>query len=117
MAKKAADGKISKADAVRAALKAGHDMPQAASEYIKTTFGLDVAPQVVSTYKSIDNKRKGKKVRKKADPSSALVSKPATKTASNGHLANPADLARGVKSLVEQFGAEAVKDMTKVFAE
>jgi len=69
---------------------------------------------LVSTYKSIDNKRKGKKGRKKAASGSAA--NPRAKTAGNGHMANPADLARGVKSLVEQFGAEAVKDMAGVFA-
>jgi hypothetical protein len=115
--KKADDGKISKADAVRAALKAGHDKPQDASAYIKETYGLDVAPQVVSTYKSIDNKRKGKGKKRGRKPSATASAVPGPMASSkSGHLANPADLARGVKSLVETYGADAVRDMAGVFA-
>jgi len=116
MAKKTAEGTISKADAVRAALKAGHDKPQEASTYIKETYGLDVTPQVVSTYKSIDNKRKGKGKKRGRKPAAEAAAAPGPKASSKPHMANPADLARGVKSLVETYGADAVRDMAGVFA-
>jgi hypothetical protein len=110
MAKKAEAEKMTKADAVRAAIKAGHDMPQAASEYIKTSYGLEVTPQQFSTYKSLENKRGGKKARK-----AQATASPVPKATQTVHASNPADLARGVKSLVETFGADAVKGMVGVF--
>jgi len=114
MAKKAAEeGKINKSEAVRQTLKAGIDNPTEGSKYIKEKFGLDVTAQVFSTIKSITNKKKtGKK--KLGRP--AGVEKPDGQRTGNGKVANPADLARGIKSLVEEFGAAAVSDMTKVFA-
>src|SRR5688572_10070274 len=113
MAKKA-DGApaMKKSDAMRAAIAEGHDKPQAASAFIKEKFGLDVTPQVFSTFKSIENKKNGNKGRR-----SSRGAKPEGNVTGNGLVADPADLARNVKKLVEQHGAKAVADMAKVFGE
>ena len=49
MARTKADGKMTKADAVRAALAAGVDMPAEGSAHIKEKYGLVVTPQQFST--------------------------------------------------------------------
>ena len=111
MAKKAAgDGKLNKSEAVRQALAAGIDNPTEGSKHIKEKLGLDVTAQVFSTIKSLTNKKQ--KGKKKAGKTAAFGGT----GVGNGFAGNPADLARGVKSLVEQFGATAVTDMAKVFA-
>jgi len=113
MARKKADGKMTKADAVRASIADGKDMPADGAAYIKEKFGLDVTPQQFSTYKSIANKKAGKAPGRRGRKPGAAVAAPA-----NGRRgSNPADLARQVKSLIGQFGAVAVSDMVAVFAD
>jgi hypothetical protein len=112
MARKKADGKMSKTDAVKAAIADGKVMPKDGSAYIKEKFGLDVNPQAFSTMKSIANKKAGKapgRRGRKAAPAAAPT---------NGRRgSNPADLARQVKALIGQYGAVAVSDMVAVFAD
>ena len=83
--------------------------------YIKETYGLDVTPGAFSTMKSVANKKAGKApARRGRKPGAA----PVAVVASNGRAGgNPAGLARGIKQLIQQFGAEAVKDMASVFAD
>jgi hypothetical protein len=116
MAKKAdADApKMTKTDAVKAAIAAGKDMPVEGVQWIKETHGLDIDPQHFSAIKSQARKKAGAAPGRRGR-------KP--RTASNGSgissgraSVNPADLARDVKRLVEQYGAAAVKDMAGVFA-
>jgi hypothetical protein len=112
MARKKADGTMTKADAVRSAIAAGVDKPADGAAYVREKFGLDVSPQQFSTYKSIANKKAGKapgrRGRKAAPPAAPT----------NGRRgSNPADLARQVKALIGQFGAVAVSDMVAVFAD
>jgi hypothetical protein len=111
MARKKADGKMTKADAVRAALAAGVDMPAEGSAHIKEKYGLDVTPQQFSTYKSIANKKAGKAPGRRGRKSGAAV---AAKSSTNG----PAGLAlqvEAIKSLVDQLGVEQVVSIAQLF--
>jgi hypothetical protein len=112
MARKKAECKMTKADAVRAALAAGVAMPAEGSAYVKEKYELDVTPQQFSTYKSIANKKAGKAPGRRGRKPSAAAAP--TNGRSGG---NPADLARGVKQLIQQFGAAAVSDMLAVLAD
>ena len=115
MAKAKAE-KVTKADAVRAAIKDGLNDNTEIQSYAKDKFGLDVSTDQISTYKSLDKKRAQK---------SAGVQKAAAKTTGapkveqSGGVGNgngsPAALALAVKQLVAQHGAQAVADMAKVF--
>jgi hypothetical protein len=101
---------MKKSDAMRAAIKEGIDKPQEASEYIKTKFGLDVTPQVFSSFKSISKKKEGEA---SAEPKPAAISAPKV----NGkHVATggAVDLARQLKGLVTQYGADEVSGMLGV---
>ncbi|QEL16924.1 hypothetical protein [Limnoglobus roseus] len=103
---------ISKADTVRKAMAAGKDNPTEGSIYIQAEFGLDVPPQVFSTYKTIEKKKaEGKPGRaaKPTEPTAAPNAKPVKGDA--------VELVRQVKELVETYGADAVRDMTRVFAD
>ena len=122
MAKKAAEeGKITQKEAVKQAIAAGKDQPKDGVAYVKETFGMELSTGGFSTLKTqlkSAGKTPGKKKRGRPAGVSTSAPTPAPKKASmNGHMANPADLARGVKSLVEQFGAAAVTDMAKVFGD
>jgi hypothetical protein len=106
---------MTKTDAVKAAIAAGKDMPAEGVQWIKETHGLDIDPQHFSAIKSQARKKAG-------GPPARRGRKP--RAASNGSgvssgraSVNPAELARDVKRLVEQYGAAAVKDMAGVFAD
>src|SRR4051812_49140288 len=97
--------KVSKADAVRAALAAGMDKPQEGVAYIKGQFGLDLSTQMFSSYKSQEAKRAGKGRRRRGR--SAGVSAGNGTSGSNGH--GPAGLAgqiQAIKTLVDNLGAD-----------
>jgi hypothetical protein len=83
-----------KADAVRAAVATGLSSPTAISEYIKTTYGMEISAGTVSAYKSAD-KSKGAKKGPKTTFAAPTVVKP------TGHLV---------------LGAEQVKRMVDLFA-
>ena len=121
MAKKAADEasgtaeKITQKEAVRRAIEAKKDQPKEGVAWIKETFSMDLSPGAFSTLKTLlksANKPSGKK---RGRPARTIPTARPT-TIGNGK-ANPVDLARGVKALVDQFGADAVRDMTGVFAD
>lgn len=115
--------KVTKSDAVRAALKEGVDKPQDAVEWIKTKYGIEITPQHFSSYKSQIKKQEGTgggvgggNGQRRGHRSNAE----ATATITGGAGVNngsPAELARAVKSLVERHGAGAVKEMVDVFGE
>jgi hypothetical protein len=114
MAKKAAgegDGPKTKMDAVRAALSAGVTKPAEGVAYLKEQFNIGITPQMFSAYKSNAKKKRGRRGRPPGRRAASGVGN------GNAQGATAADLARDVKRLVEQYGAAAVKDMAKVFAE
>lgn len=119
MASKKADGKMTKTDAVKAAMADGVDNPTEGAAYIKTKFGLDITPQVFSTTKSIAKKKAAEtNGHAGAGNNGTSVPKVSKKVASAGTgVDDAAALARGVKQLVEQYGAAAVKNMADVFGE
>jgi|GEM_PF-3040196 len=105
-------GKVSKADAARAALREGFGGPQEAVAYIKKTFGISMSPQHFSAVKSQETKKdetlKGKSEHK---PKSQAV---------EGYLAPPPkmvptgegdliDILEKMKPLIAQYGADKVK--------
>jgi len=112
MAKKAEET-MSKSEAVRQTIAAGIDNPTEGSKHIKEKLGLQVTAQMFSTIKSQAKRKKGKK---RGRMSAVPTAVPGPKKPVNGHVVNAVDLARGVKSLVETFGAEAVRDMAGVFS-
>jgi hypothetical protein len=117
MGKKKSDG-VNRAEAVRVALAEGKETPEEGVAFIKDRYGVDMPKAVFSSYKSQEkakkNKAAGATPAKRGRPPAAAT--PAAKPSTNGQ-SNPADLARAVKSLVTQYGADAVKGMAEVFAE
>lgn len=93
-------GSMTKADAVRAALQAGVEKPQDASAWIKEKFGIEIAPQVFSSYKS--------SLGKKSEGSSG--NGVATKAGSIS-----LEAAEQVKDLVRQHGVDTVKKLAEFF--
>jgi hypothetical protein len=100
---------VSKADAVRAALKAGVAKPTEAVAYIKETFGLDISAAMVSTYKGNEKKRAGKR-RRRGRPANAWVN-----ANTGGSSGDVVDLVRQVRGLVDRYGAAQVKQIVGVF--
>jgi hypothetical protein len=111
-------------DAVIAALAAGKESPPDGIKFIKDTFDIDLTKGNFSTIKSQVKKAAGAPTaaRKPGRPAGSSTSvgngkAPAGVSSSNGKFTNAADLAMAVKTLVKQYGVEAVADMTKVFAD
>jgi hypothetical protein len=107
MAKKK-QGKMSKADAVRKALAAGVDLPQEASKYIQEKFGVAIAPQVFSTYKSQE------KIRVERKAASSPRGRRAAKRSDNGVVS--IEMVTKVKALVNEYGAESVQEIAAILA-
>jgi hypothetical protein len=109
--------KMKKSDAMREAIKRGIDKPQDASEFIKSEFGLDVTPQVFSSFKSISKKKGGNSSggKRRGRPPQAQVATGGGVGGGNGRSSSPAELARAVKTLVDAHGAEAIREMVGVF--
>jgi hypothetical protein len=107
--------KITQRQAVERALAAGKDLPSEGVSFVKDTFGMTLSNQAFSTLKS--QIKSG--ARKPARTQSKSVASPAVATPStNGkHRGDAVELARAVKQLVQQHGAEAVAEMAKVFAD
>jgi hypothetical protein len=114
MAKQKAEGKITQREAVTQALAAGQELPPDGVKFIKDTFGMEMTNGNFSTLKSQIKKAAGesKPAGKPGRPAGAKATS-AAKPSANG---NPADLARQVKALVGQYGAETIRDMVEVFA-
>jgi len=102
---------MSKTDAIRQAIAAGHSKPKAGVEWIKSKYGLDVSTQTFSTTKFQDAHKgvKGKKGR----PATQPAPKPAPVTGS----APAVELAKQVKVLCQMYGANAVVEMAALFSD
>jgi hypothetical protein len=106
-----------KADAFRAAVAQGIESPKAISEFVMTTYGMEMSPGMVSAYKSME-KNKGKKTKRKytkaAKPATATPTKTATvaSSADNDMLST----LEAIKDFVKAHGAEQVKRMVDLFA-
>jgi hypothetical protein len=94
---------MTKSAAVRAAVAEGVEKPSDGVTYVKEKFGLDVTAQQFSLIKSQSKK-------KAESPAPRTKAVPTT----NG---DPSVLARQVKTLVQAYGADAVKKMTDVFSD
>jgi hypothetical protein len=120
MAKKAADDqptsqpKMTKTDAVKAALAEGVDKPEDGVAFIRDRFGLEVTNAQFSTYKSLA-KAKGaaKRGRKGARKGHEERSTPKGHTVGNGLVA--VDDLEAVKGLVAKIGADQVKRIAGLF--
>ncbi|WP_145243467.1 hypothetical protein [Urbifossiella limnaea] len=109
---------MTKADAVRAAVAEGVTKPQDACEWIKTKFGIDITPQHFSSYKSQQAKKEGGMTSSgKRGRKPAQVATGGGVSGGNERSSSPAELARQVKALVQQYGAENVSDMLAVLSD
>lgn len=95
----------SKMDAVREAIREGMDKPQDGVAYIKEKYGLEIKPAMFSAYKT------SMKVKSSGGKKTA-TKKTTTTTTDNGISV---DMVKGVKELVDRFGASAVREMVSVF--
>lgn len=93
-------GSMTKVDAVRAALRAGVEKPLEAATWIQEKFGIEIAPQMFSSYKS--------QLAKKTDGS-------ASHGASSKGGSISLEAAEQVRDLVKQHGAETVKKLAEFF--
>lgn len=102
---------LSKSDAIRRAFATGLDKPKEVVEYVKTHFNIDVTAPTVSQLKLLD--------KKKSDTKTHVVSSRRNGKPKPSAIASPTlalDLARSVKALVDQYGADAVKAMAEIMA-
>jgi hypothetical protein len=99
--------KITKADAVRNAIKEGVEKPQEAVEWIKTKYGIEISTGMFSNYKSVLGKKDAKAG---SSNGAAKMGRPAK---SGGSI----DLAalEDVKELVNKLGAAQVIQIAKIF--
>ncbi len=95
---------LTKTEAVRQAIAAGKDKPTEGCQWIREKFYLVVAPNLFSTLKAQIQKGEKQKAAKEAPKAAA--------TNTDG-----VDLARKVKALVAEYGAEQVTQMAAVFGE
>ena len=111
--------KMTQREAVEKALEAGKDMPAEGVPYVKTEFGITLNNAAFSTIKTKIKKSSEAPAKKPGSPAASANGAVAHKPAPTAVAAttNPADLARQIKALVGQYGAEAVADMAKVFAD
>jgi hypothetical protein len=117
MAKQKSGGGVTKATAVREALKEGVANPQEGLAFVKEKFKIEMTAQQFSTYKSIEKSKKGGPRRQGGR---GKVGRPASgKASTDGKQAStdPVELARQVKSLVKAYGAPAVSEMLAVLAD
>jgi hypothetical protein len=104
----AAQGKITKTEAVKRAVAAGHDAPAEGVIYIKRQFGLDVTNQQFSTYKS--------KAKTEGGTSSSGRTRRAVGTQStSSHGLVAIDDLEAAKALVAKVGVEQAKRLVGLF--
>jgi hypothetical protein len=108
----ASQSKMTKSDAVRAALAQGVDKPEEGVAFIRDRFGLEVTNAQFSTYKSLA-RAKGKVGRKGARKGHGVGATPKHHTVGNG-LVEVDDL-EAVKGLVAKIGADQVKRIAGLF--
>jgi len=110
---------MSKSAAARAAMAAGIESPQEASQFIRARYGIEMSPQHFSAVKSQMRKKDG-------DASRARATRRRVSAQVEGYLAPPPRSAASVgdqdvlialeaiKPLVEQYGADRVKRMVEL---
>jgi hypothetical protein len=97
---------MSKADAVRAALKAGAKKPAEGAAFIKEKFGIEIGAQMFSAYKSqFAAKRSARKAQKGAG---GIVGNGRSRTGSAVGNGKVIDLVVEVRKLSDQYGAGTV---------
>lgn len=107
--------KVTQREAVKQALAAGAELPADGVPYVSEKFGITLTNQAFSTLKSLIRKEEG--IGKPA-PKGPKAPKTNGKAQASGVVTgngSPAALAMAVKQLVEQHGAEAVREVTRVF--
>jgi cytochrome oxidase Cu insertion factor (SCO1/SenC/PrrC family) len=119
--------KLTKAEAVRLTLRDGIESPEDGVEHILKRYGIEITKPQFSSYKSQTKAKEAKKAGAgesgavKVAKESGAVKIPANGSARipvpSGNGGNPAELARQVKTLVQQYGAGAVSEMVAVFSE
>jgi O-acetyl-ADP-ribose deacetylase (regulator of RNase III) len=92
-----------KADAFRAAVAQGIESPKAISEYVKTTYGMEMSAGMVSAYKSLE-KNKGK-TKGLSTPKTAKAPKAVT-VAHPGIGTGVMAQFEAIKGLVKDLGAD-----------
>lgn len=102
--------KITKTEAVRRALAEGLTKAADAIEFMKTKFGIEMTPQAFSVNKS-QLKKKEEGTTPRAPRATAPASAPSAQNGDDG-----LGLARSVRELVNQYGAEKVKAMADIIA-
>lgn len=109
--------KMSKTNAIRAAVAEGHGSPGDGVDFIKTRFGLELSKQHFSATKSklkttggSQSKRSGQasSPAKKAVPVEGYLAPPEQPAGRDGNLL---DALEAIKPLIAQHGAESVKRM------
>ena len=93
---------MTKMDAVRKALEVGKEKPADGVAYILEQFQVEIAPQMFSAYKTHLKKHGETSGRGRR---------------TGGKVGDPAELARKVKELVDQYGAKTVSNMLGVFSD
>jgi hypothetical protein len=104
---------MSKADAVRAAVKAGYNKPKEGVDYIKSEFGMDISTGTFSVTKSQDAKKSGKGGKKKA---AKVTRTPRAVAATAAPSANgtASSLLRAVKDLADKYGADEIREILSI---
>lgn len=109
---------MTKTEAIRRALAAGHEGPQDGTAYIRREFGIEVAPQhfsaTKSQLKSREGSKKGKPGRKPREAAGPAESRPAASQAAPAGGDMIDDLA-AVKHLVQKLGADQVRKIVGLF--
>ncbi|HEV2555450.1 MAG TPA: hypothetical protein VGV17_16980 [Bosea sp. (in: a-proteobacteria)] len=106
---------MTKAAAVRAAVAAGKSKPADAVQWIKEQHGIEITPQHFSSYKSSQARKDGvgssggRRGRRPAATGFAPISSRHRVNSGGG-----VDLAKQLKSLVTQYGADEVSGMLAV---
>jgi hypothetical protein len=98
--------KITKTEAVKRALADGVEKPSEGVEYIKTKFGIEMTNAAFSVNKN--------NLKKKEAGGGGQTKK--TKAAPTQNGDDGLDLARSVRELVNQYGADKVKAMADIIA-
>lgn len=105
---------VTKADAVRAAVAHGADVPAEGVAYIKAQFGIDITPQhfssIKSQHKAKAGKPAGRRGRKPGTPATA-----AAPTRAAIGIPNVAGPLTTIKHLVETLGVDQVKEIAEIF--
>ncbi|HEX4610530.1 MAG TPA: hypothetical protein VH092_20240 [Urbifossiella sp.] len=115
--------KITKADAVRAALAEGIDTPDEGIAFILKRYGIEMGKPMWSSYRSQEKARQAKKAgggtpaRRSRAPKAEAAPAPAPAASSpsrNGSI-GVAGSVETIKSLVEQYGVDEVVSLARLF--